>query len=102
MCDYHKYYSINIFQWEYQIGPCPGESIGDHLNMARYILCRLAERLELRISLQPLPVTPLTSGGHLNFSTKQMRNEDGMRYSATYLMIFYTPNQRVNGIWESS
>merc|ERR1739844_877843 len=30
-------------QWEYQIGPCIGIQMGDHLTMARYIMLRVSE-----------------------------------------------------------
>ncbi|XP_052104619.1 glutamine synthetase-like [Mytilus californianus] len=69
-------------QWEYQIGPCSGVSIGDHLNMSRYILHRLAEMFGLRVTLHPVPVheSPFTSSGHLNFSTSQMRAKGGIKF----------------------
>ena len=31
-------------QWEFQVGPCEGISMGDHLWVARYILHRICER----------------------------------------------------------
>ncbi|XP_022294671.2 glutamine synthetase-like [Crassostrea virginica] len=69
-------------QWEYQIGPCEGVSIGDHLYMSRYILHRLAEPFGVRVTFKPVPVPGLRmiSGGHLNFSTYQMRQEGGIRF----------------------
>ena len=30
-------------QWEYQIGPCRGIEMGDHLVMSRYIMLRVTE-----------------------------------------------------------
>ena len=78
------HYALN-FQWEYQIGPCPGETIGDHLNMSRYFLQRLAEIFGLRVTFHPVPVhgSPLTSSGHLNFSTSKMRAKGGITYVLT-------------------
>lgn len=69
-------------QWEYQIGPCPGETIGDHLHISRYILQRLAEMFGLHISFNPAPVpgTPIMAGGHINFSTRKMREKGGIRF----------------------
>ncbi len=39
-------------QWEFQIGPCQGMEIGDHMHMARYIMLRVAEvhRVQVRRS----------------------------------------------------
>ncbi|CAC5398559.1 glnA [Mytilus coruscus] len=72
----------NPSQWEYQIGPCLGETIGDHLNMSRYILQRLAEMFGLRVTFHPVPVngSPLTSSGHLNFSISKMRAKGGIKF----------------------
>uniref|UniRef100_K1QGC8 Glutamine synthetase n=1 Tax=Magallana gigas TaxID=29159 RepID=K1QGC8_MAGGI len=42
--------------WEFQIGPCEGVTIGDHLYVARYILYRLAELYGFRGKVFPLPV----------------------------------------------
>uniref|UniRef100_K1PQH3 glutamine synthetase n=1 Tax=Magallana gigas TaxID=29159 RepID=K1PQH3_MAGGI len=69
-------------QWEYQIGPCEGVAIGDHLYMSRYILHRLAETFGVRVSFRPAPLPGVRTiaGGHLNFSTVQMREEGGTRY----------------------
>merc|ERR1719230_2288658 len=30
-------------QWEFQVGPCRGMEMGDHLHMARYIMERISE-----------------------------------------------------------
>jgi glutamine synthetase len=30
-------------QWEFQVGPCRGLEMGDHLHMARYIMARVTE-----------------------------------------------------------
>ena len=32
-----------IFQWEFQVGPCEGISMGDHLWVARFLLHRLVD-----------------------------------------------------------
>ena len=61
-------------QLEFQIGPCEGIAIGDHLHMARYILVRISEDFGVHASFAPkLVVGWAGAGGHINFSTKTMR-----------------------------
>ena len=43
-------------QWEFQIGPCEGIEMGDHLWMARYFLDRVAEDFGIKVSLDPKPI----------------------------------------------
>lgn len=43
-------------QWEYQVGPSEGISMGDELWMSRYILHRVAEEFGVVISLDPKPI----------------------------------------------
>eukprot|EP00116_Pleurobrachia_bachei_P007725 sb/3467987/ len=43
-------------QWEYQVGPCEGISMGDHLWVSRWILCRIAEEFDVVISYDPKPI----------------------------------------------
>lgn len=68
-------------QWEYQIGPCEGIDIGDHLHVSRFILHRLLENSGMNVNFKPVPVEGecMTSSGHLNFSTEGMRKEDGIK-----------------------
>ncbi|KAM4603372.1 glutamine synthetase-like [Polymixia lowei] len=69
-------------QWEFQVGPCEGIEMGDHLWMARYILHRVCEDFDVVASLDPKPVKGdgATSGCHANFSTKEMRSEGGRQH----------------------
>ena len=82
-------------QWEYQVGPCEGISIGDHLWMSRYLLSRIAEDFNVTISFAPKLFEEWNgSGCHTNYSTKTMRaGTGGMQYIEDMMAKFAAKHQ---------
>lgn len=43
-------------QWEFQVGPCEGITMGDDLWMGRFLLHRVAEEFGVVVSMDPKPM----------------------------------------------
>ena len=58
-----------FLQWEYQIGPCEGIDMGDHLWMSRFLLHRVAEDFGIKVTFDPKPVPGdwNGAGAHTNY-----------------------------------
>ena len=68
-------------QWEFQIGTCDMLTVSDDLLVARFFLHKITEKHNCSVSFHPKLFAHWNgSGGHTNFSTKQMRESNGLTY----------------------
>lgn len=69
-------------QWEFQVGPCLGIDMGDHLTMARFLLFRVCEEWGIKVSFHPKPLKGEWNGAgcHTNFSSEEMRKDGGLKH----------------------
>ncbi|XP_030623820.1 glutamine synthetase-like [Chanos chanos] len=72
-------------QWEFQVGPCEGIEMGDHLWMARFLLHRVCEEFGVMATFDPKPMEGDWNGAgcHTNVSTEATRAENGIEHIHT-------------------
>ncbi len=87
-------------QWEYQVGPCVGIKGAHDLWVSRYILKRIAEMNNYDVTFHPKPLRAPEfeerwngSGAHINISTEESRNKDGLEVIYKYMDLLKEKHQ---------
>jgi glutamine synthetase len=101
-------------QWEFQIGICEGITAADHLWIARFILVKVCEKYGFNVSFDPKPFLDWNGSGlHTNFSTKEIRESEGLNelYNAInklgtrhhdHIKVYGDNSKRLSGKHETS